>query len=82
MFSKEAIRQKIKATIVDVSGWDSVGLDESLINHDSRIDPANFLYIFDKIEKELHIPVCKVFESYSSNVMTINNLTDAFYKLQ
>lgn len=82
MFSKEAIRQKIKTAIVDVSDWDSVGFDESLISKDSRIIPANFLYIFDQIEKALNIPVCKIFETHSHNVMTINNLTDAFYTLQ
>ena len=81
MVTKDAISQLLKTVITDVSGWDSVGLDESLISKDSRITPADFLYIFDQIEKKLNIPVCKVFESHSFEIMTINNLSTVFYDM-
>lgn len=82
MFTKETISQMLKAVIADVSGWDSVGLDESLISKDSRIMPVDFLYIFDQIEKKMNIPVCKIFESKSHEVMTINNLSEDFFNMQ
>lgn len=82
MYSQSEIEQIIQSTISSVSGNIVVRLDDSLIDKDSPIIPADFLYIFDILEKKLKVPACTIFERNSCNVMTLSNLTTALYELQ
>ena len=43
--------------------------------------PVNFLYIFEILKNELELPVYKIFENHTYQVMTIDNLANAFMEL-
>ena len=82
MLTKEQIEKSIRDAVCEVTGKKDFGSLDSLIDKDSGIMPVNFLYIFDILEKELNLPVCKVFENNGYDVMCVKNLTDAIYSLQ
>lgn len=82
MITKEQIEKSIRDAILKVTGKKDLGSLDSLIDKDMGIMPVDFLYIFDILEKELNLPVCKIFENNGYDVMCVNNLTDAIYSLQ
>ena len=82
MHTKHEIELCIRDTIVKVTGVTELLGEDSLIDKNVGIMPVNFLYIFDILEKQLELPICNIFKTNSYDVMCINNLTDAIYKLQ
>lgn len=82
MYTQELIEQVVSEAIEQVAGINITDKENSLIGKNSEIMAVNFLYIFDIIEKQLQLPVCKVFENNSYEVMSIRNLSKAIYMLQ
>jgi len=82
MASKEIIERAICDAVRDVTGLVDIEKDESLIDGGLSIEPVDFLYIFDILEKKLQLPVCDIFKNHTFEVMTINNLTDALINVK
>ena len=82
MITKEYIEKTIRDAVCEVTDKKDFSSSDSLIDKDMGIMPVDFLYIFDILEKELNLPVCKIFENNGYDVMCVNNLTDAIYSLQ
>ena len=81
MYTKEAIRETIRFAVKKVTGIKDIDDDMFLGDETLKIAPANFIYIFDIIEKQLELPIHKVVETHSFMVMTINNLATATFEL-
>jgi len=82
MISKTEVEKAIRDTIEAVTGKSDLESDASLIDREMGIHPATFLYIFDKLEKDLQLDVCDVLRTQTFQVMTIGKLTDAIHSLQ
>ena len=80
--TKEQLENLIRETVRDVTGKVIDSPDTSLIDRALGIDPADFLYIFDQLEKELHAPVHTVFTDHGYEVMTVGGLSEALLKLE
>lgn len=81
MYSKEGIEKAIREAVKDVTGITIFDKDTSLIDSKMNILPAQFLYIFDLLEKKLQIPVHDIYIKQTFEVMTVGNLTDALFEL-
>ena len=81
MISKEKIRKALVNILNEVTDVKDVGEDTILVSENVGIFPADFIYIFDALERELSLPVFKIFENSNYSVMTVKNLTEAIYKL-
>lgn len=82
MRTKEEIRKIIVDAIENIAGVRIKDFSVSLISKDVDINPADFLYIFQLLEKKLSLPVYQVFEEYTYDVMSIENLSNALYELE
>ena len=79
--TREEIEVMVREVVKDVTGVETRSPDASLIDRETGIIPADFLYIFDQLEQKLRAPVCGIFEEYTYEVMTVRNLADALYDL-
>lgn len=80
-YSKEDIAHMLHAAVKDVTGLTILSDDDSLISSQYGIHPANFLYIFDILEKQLGIPTADVFKNSHYSIMTVSHLSSAFYEM-
>ena len=53
----------------------------NLLDNRLAIQPADFLYIFDLLEKELHVPVSDLLKNYDHTVMEVGAMSDALSEL-
>ena len=79
--NREEIKVIIRNAIIQVTGLDNLHVNTRLISKEFRIMPENFLYIFEILKNELELPVYKIFENHTYQVMTIDNLANAFMEL-
>ena len=79
--NREEIKVIIRNAIIQVTGLDNLDGKTSLISKELGIIPVNFLYIFEILKNELELPVYKIFENHTYQVMTIDNLANAFMEL-
>ena len=79
--SKEELQQNIRKIVEDVTKIRIESYDTNLLDSSININPANFLYIFDELEKELKLPVVDIFKENKCDVMTIKNLCRAIMDL-
>ena len=79
--NREEIKVIIRNAIIQVTGLDNLDGKTSLISKEMGIMPVNFLYIFEILKNELELPVYKIFENHTYQVMTIDNLANAFMEL-
>ena len=77
--TREEIEGMVRNAVKDVTGIEIKSSDTSLIDRETGIIPADFLYIFDQLEQKLQAPVCGIFAEYTYEVMTVKNLVDALY---
>lgn len=82
MHSKEDIEKIIREAVINVTGITLLKKIDNLIGKDLNIMPADFLYIFDILGKELQLPVHDIFINYTFEVMIVENLTDALFELE
>ena len=82
MNTRESIETAIRDAIEDVTGKSTIEKDTNLVYKGSGIAPVNFLYIFDIVEKKLCLSVFDIFKTHSYQVMTIENLVEAIYRLE
>jgi hypothetical protein len=79
---KESIEKTIREAIKNVTGITALDEDDSLLDRELNILPANFLYIFDILEEKLKLPVHDIFIDHTYEVMTVKNLTNALLVLE
>jgi len=81
MFEKE-IRSIVRKAVVEVTRDTDICDDANLLERDGSIMPADFLYIFDIIEKNISFSVNKFFAECTIADMTIENIARTVYELQ
>lgn len=81
MHTKAEIETTIRKALDKVVKCGDIDENSCLLDKEAKIIPSNFIYIFDEIEHMLDLPVCKIFENNTYEVMTVKNLTEAIYKL-
>lgn len=82
MYSRLIIKDEILKAVKEVTGISCADEDANLIDREIGIIPADFIYIFDLLEKRLQIPVHNIFTSRTFDVMTVNNLSNALLELK
>jgi len=82
MYSKEQIELSIRSAVKAVVDIEIQDNKLNLVAKEMGINPAMFLYIFEILENELQMQVCDVFIDQTSEVMTLENLTNAIFQLQ
>ena len=81
MQTTDEIKVAIRFALKEITGREDIGDDVVLIDPSVGILPVNFLYIFDLIEMELSLPVHRIFDCHTHDVMTIENLSAAILQL-
>lgn len=71
----------IKDAVWNVTGIKIESEETSLLDTKLGIPPADFLYIFELLEKNLELPVIDIFRDSNYLVMKLNNLSDAIFEL-
>jgi len=79
--SEKFVEKRIREALKDVIGITDIDSDANLLDTEQNINPVDFIYIFDMLEKNLNLPVHDIFSSRTFDVMTVENLTNAFLKL-
>ena len=82
MHSKKMIENIIRDAVKNVTGIIELKKDDSLIDKELKIIPADFIYIFDILRERLQLPVHDIFVKHTFEVMTIENMTDALFELK
>ena len=82
MKSSEDIIKVIRKAVEDVAGIVNLDDNASLVDKNLRIAPADFLYIFDILEKEVQVNVYDVLKDNTYHVMTVNGLATAISRLE
>jgi len=81
MQTTDEIKVAIRFALKEITGREDIGDDVVLVDPSIGILPVNFLYIFDLVERELSLPVHRVLDSHTYDVMTIENLSMAILQL-
>lgn len=77
---KEVIKI-IKEVVHEVTGIRTAADEENLLSTELDILPADFLYIFDLLEKKLGVPAVDVLKETDYQVMRIDYLSKALLEL-
>lgn len=81
MHTKKEVMELIREVVFEVTG-NKVESDEiSLLDTSLNINPADFLYIFDLLEKELKVPAVDILKDHDYTVMRIDNMSEALLAL-
>ena len=76
MLSKEIVERIIIDTIREITKINIDDKDAILVNANFNIFPADFLYIFDRIEKQFGVSTSEIIQNCTFEVMTVNNLAE------
>lgn len=80
-FTLKDIEIIIKETVWEVTHIKVPSSEISLLDTSLSINPADFLYIFDLLEKKLNKPVSDIFKSHPYSVMKVHCLAHALLEL-
>lgn len=80
-YTKKDIRNLIRKIVFDVTKVHVESENTSLLDTRLKIHPADFLYIFDLLEKELHIPVVNIFIDQDYTIMRVDRMSEAILGL-
>lgn len=75
-YTKQDIVDIVKETVKEVTGIEIYHPDVSLLDSKLAINPVDFLYVFDILEKKLKIPVTDILKNSRYDVMVLDNFTD------
>ena len=79
--TRTMIYHLILDTVWEVCGVRIESETENLLDRKFGIYPADFLYIFDLLEKKLQVPAVDVLKDSEYTVMEAGRLSDALWKL-
>ena len=79
--SRQDVERIIKQVVMDVTSL--TGLEEStnLLDRELSIFPADFLYIFDLLERELQVDVYSILRNNTYRMMTVGVMADELYRI-
>ena len=77
-YSEVDIVELIKKIVFDVTKIEIISSEENLLSTKLDINPVDFLYIFDELEKRLNIPVVEIFVN---SVLKVNILGKKLYEM-
>lgn len=81
IYEKSDIVEIIKETVYKVTQIKIDDENTSLLDTRLRIYPADFLYIFELLEKKLNVPAADILRTHPYSVMEIDKLSDALLEL-
>jgi len=82
MKTVENIEQLLVSIIKDICEINVDDKDLNLLSDEADITMADFLYVFDILEKQLDLPVVSILEHNDYTVFTVRNIASEIYKLQ
>lgn len=77
-YTQDEIIEMIKNTILEVTGVRIVSDTDNLLDTKYDINPAEYLYVFDVLEKKLQLPVTDIFKDSDYTIMQPDHLCKAF----
>lgn len=80
-YTKQELMELIKKTVFDVTNIQVEQVKTNLLDTSLKIHPADFLYIFDTLEKKLNVPTADILKNHDYTVMQIDVMSDALLKL-
>ncbi len=80
-YSEVDIVELIKKIVFDVTKIEIISSEENLLSTKLDINPVDFLYIFDELEKRLNIPVVEIFVNSDYSVLKVNILGKKLYEM-
>ena len=80
-YTKKEIISIIQNTVREVTKVNVDSDNVTLLNLQLDIHPADFLYIFDELERRLEIPVTEVLKGYDYSIFRVDKLSDAFMEM-
>lgn len=80
-YTKQEIIELIRKVVFEVTGNEVESDDMSLLDTKSGIKPADFLYIFDLLEKGLEVPAVDILKNHDYTVMKIDHMSEALLSL-
>lgn len=81
MHTKKEVIESIRKAVFEVTGNKVESDETSLLDTRLGITPADFLYIFDLLEKELKIPAVDILKDHDYTVMRIDDMSEALLDL-
>lgn len=80
-YTKKQLNNLIRNTVSKVTGINIESDEVSLLDTRYQINPVDFLYIFEVLEKELGISPADILKKNDYTVMKINNMSEALLGL-
>ncbi|GFI26016.1 hypothetical protein IMSAGC012_01131 [Lachnospiraceae bacterium] len=80
-YEKSDLAALIRKTVYEVTQIKVDGGKTNLLDTATGIRPADFLYIFDLLEKELHIPAADILIGHSYRIMEVDAMSEALLEL-
>lgn len=80
-YTEKDIINVIKETVFEVTGIQELSDGDNLLSTKLDILPADFLYIFDLLEKKLEVPAVDVLKNTDYQVMQIDYFSKALLEL-
>lgn len=79
--TKKEIMELIQKVVFEVTGNKLESEEMSLLDTSLGINPSDFLYIFELLEKELGVPAVEILKDHNYTVMKIDNMSEALLSL-
>lgn len=80
-YTRKEIINLIQKTVFEVTQVRVDSEEMSLLDTRLNINPVDFLYIFDLLEKKLKIPAADIFKDHDYTVMRIDYMSEALLGL-
>lgn len=81
MYTKKEVIELIRKVVLEVTGNKVESEEMSLLDTRLGINPVDFLYIFDLLEKELKVPVVDILKDHDYTIMKINYMSEVLLAL-
>ncbi len=80
-YSKQELMKLIQQTVYEVTKIQVKQMDTNLLDTRLLIHPADFLYIFDILEKKLNVPAADILKNHDYTVMRVDVMSEALLEL-
>lgn len=80
-YEKSDLAELIKKAVYEVTQIHVDCGKTNLLDTSMDICPADFLYIFDLLEKELHVPAVDILNGRSYHILEIDAMSEALLEL-
>ena len=80
-YSKQELMKLIQQTVYEVTKIQVKQMDTNLLDTRLLIHPADFLYIFDILEKKSNVPAADILKNHDYTVMRVDVMSEALLEL-